>query len=183
MKLSKKGMGIGQVFIFIVAAITFALIMIFGYNAINSFLESGENVEFVQFKTSLENSLKRIYTEYGAIRIQQFSIPVRYEKICFVDLDYKPSDQEIQRLCKIDPLACDTWRTAISENGYQSAEQNVFLSPRQDRQVVIKINPITISDAQDEDIKLGFLCPEVKGGLFSVVLEGKGDHTEISAIK
>jgi len=45
--MNKKGLAIGQVFIFIVAAITFALIMIFGYKAISGFISSGEEVEFV----------------------------------------------------------------------------------------------------------------------------------------
>jgi hypothetical protein len=183
MKLSKKGMGIGQVFIFIVAAITFALIMIFGYNAINSFLESGENIEFVQYKTDLENSIKKIYTEYGAVRVEQFNVPGNYEKVCFVDMGYKANEQEIKKLCKNDPLACDTWRTAIAENGHSSVEQNVFLYPRKKQQVMIKVNPITISDIDDEDLRLGFVCIKIKDGTFSLILEGKGDHTEVSEVK
>ena len=57
----KKGLGVGQVFIFIVAALTFALILMFGYRAIAGFLKSGEDVAFVQFKTGLESSVKKIY--------------------------------------------------------------------------------------------------------------------------
>jgi len=64
MALGKKGIGVGQVFIFIVAALSFALILIFGYRAIAGFLNSGEEVAFVQFKTSLESSIKKIYTEF-----------------------------------------------------------------------------------------------------------------------
>mgnify|MGYP005629217997 FL=1 len=46
----KKGMGIGQVFAFIVAGLTFAFVLIFGYGAIADFLDKGETVEFLQFK-------------------------------------------------------------------------------------------------------------------------------------
>ena len=74
MIIGKKAMGVGQVFIFIVAAITFALIMIFGYKAISGFVSTGEDVAFVQFKTDLENSVRKIYTEYGAVRIESFSV-------------------------------------------------------------------------------------------------------------
>ena len=65
---SKKAMGVGEVFVYIIAALTFALIMIFGYKAINQFLEKGQQVEFVQFKTELESSVKNIYSEYGSVR-------------------------------------------------------------------------------------------------------------------
>ena len=45
--IDKKGIGVGQVFVFIVAALSFALILIFGYKAISGFLKSGEDVAFV----------------------------------------------------------------------------------------------------------------------------------------
>ena len=55
----KKGLGAGQVFVYIVAALTFALIMIFGYKIINDLIHTGEDVQFLQFKTSLETSIKK----------------------------------------------------------------------------------------------------------------------------
>jgi len=89
---NKKGMGVGEVFVYIVAALTFALIMIFGYKAINDFLVSGEEVEFVQFKNSLESSISKIYTEYGAVRIQNFYVPGKYDQVCFVDFNVLYTD-------------------------------------------------------------------------------------------
>ena len=53
-------MGIGQVFVFITAAITFAFILIFGYSAVSDFLEKGETVEFYQFKNTIESSVKAL---------------------------------------------------------------------------------------------------------------------------
>ena len=50
MTINKKAMGVGQVFVFIIAALSFALIMIFGYKAIGDFLPQGEKVQFYQFK-------------------------------------------------------------------------------------------------------------------------------------
>ena len=44
--MNKKAMGVGQVFVFIIAALSFALIMIFGYKMISSFITSGEKIEF-----------------------------------------------------------------------------------------------------------------------------------------
>ena len=162
---SKKGMGVGMVFIFIVAALTFALIMIFGYKAIGDFTEKGENVEFYQFKTGLEKSVKQIYTEYGSVRVTQFGLPIKYEKVCFVDLSKKFNSE----FCKVDPVACDVWKDA---GNYAGADQNVFLKPAAD--IAIKVYQIDVGAK-------GFLCVPVKQGKIKLRLEGKGDRTLLSS--
>src|SRR3989338_3146274 len=143
--IHKKAMGVGQVFIFIIAAITFALIALFGYKAIAGFLESGEQVQFVQFKNDLEGSVKKIYTEYGSVRKEQFNPGAEFTQICFVDLDYDAYDQaQKDALCAENQIACDTWETARTEatqrnqnlppesqvQPYDTVDQNVFLTPQ-----------------------------------------------------
>jgi hypothetical protein len=181
---SKKGVGVGQVFIFIVAAITFSLIMIFGYKAINSFLHSGEQVQFVQFKTDLESSIKKIYTEYGSIRKVQYHPPPRYRQICFVDMDYDNINKEMDMLCAADPVACDVWSEAAkgkasNKKGYDVVDENVFLSPKDSGLVAMKVHQISIYN-EDLTAPKGFLCLPIIEGIFSLTLEGKGDHTELS---
>ena len=166
---TKKGMGIGQVFIFIVAAITFALIMVFGYRAVTDFLESGEKVEFVQFKNDLESSVKKIYTEFGSVRVENFHTPAKFTKICFVDLDDEIGDMEA--LCKEDQIACDVWQNARDEGGYNTLDENVFLTPPAD--VKIKVYRAEIDG--------GYVCQKITNGQFTVVLEGLGDRTKISS--
>jgi hypothetical protein len=175
--MNKKGMGIGQVFIFIVAAITFALIMIFGYKTVSDFIDSGNEVAFVQFKTDLEKTVKKIYTEYGSIRIENYNIPGNFEQICFVDMDYNYDGEELQELCDFDQAACDIWEQAKKEGGYGSVDQNVFLKPQ--AKVPIKVYEISVYDEKIGE-NIGFLCEKIHGGTFSVVLEGKGDKTEVS---
>ncbi len=163
MVYNKKAMGIGQVFIFIVAAITFALIMIFGYKAVTDFMQQGEQVQFYQFKTDLENSIKRIYTEYGSVRVERFQTPGHYEQICFVDLDASFNPE----LCQYDQIACAVWEQS---SGYDTVDENVFLKPA--APVKIKVSKI----------KLGgdFRCLEIIDGIFTIRLEGRGDYTFIS---
>ena len=184
----KKGMGIGQVFLFIIAAVTFSMIMIFGYRAITSFVKSGEDVEFFKFTEDLKASIKRIYTEYGAIRHPEYSLPGKYNRICFVDMDYPLGgiEQEMDELCRENVRACDVWEEAkeaqISKRGgYSSVEENVFLRP--DAPYKIKAYKISICEMEGEDcIAKGFLCEDIKGGRFNLVLEGKGDRTELSRL-
>lgn len=169
----KKGIGVGQVFIFIIAAITFALILIFGYRAISGFLKSGEDVAFVQFKTGLESDVKKIYTEFGSVRVERYSTPVTYNQICFADLD-KPYDPE---LCQFDQVACSVWEeTSDAGKGYDGADENVFLTPP--APVKIKIYKISIEDKN----KKNFLCIPIKQGAFSMVMEGRGDKTLLSEL-
>lgn len=184
--INKRGMGVGQVFIYIVAALTFALIMIFGYKAISSFISSGEQVEFVQFKNDLESSIKKIYTEYGAVRKVTFTLPGRYSSICFVDMDYNNIEQERQQLCAANGIACDVWEEAANapqhgKKGYDVVDENVFLTPI--APVPIKVHTISLAREDNEgNVKpLGFLCLPIVNGMFSLTVEGKGDHTEISS--
>lgn len=177
-KLGKKGMGVGQVFLFIMAALTFSLIMIFGYKAINSFIKSGEQVEFVQFKTNLESSIQKISTEYGSVRMEQFRVPGKYTQVCFVNLDYTPSEIEKEELCKKDQIACSVWDDA-KNGGYEGVDENVFLTPSAE----VKLKVGRLSMLNEVDGPVGYICFNVINGVFSVVLEGKGDKTELSKFK
>lgn len=163
MTINKKAMGVGQVFVFIIAALSFALIMIFGYKAIGDFLTQGEKVQFYQFKTDIETAVQRIYTEYGSVRVEQFNTPGDYEQVCFVDLD-APYNEE---LCQFDQYACDVWKDAGS---YDGADENVFLKPAA---------PVTLK-VYNIQMEHDFLCLPISKGQFTVVLEGRGDHTFIS---
>lgn len=178
--LHKKGMGVGQVFVFMIAAITFALIAIFGYRAIGSFLQNGEQVQFIDFKNDLEGSIKKIYTEYGSVREETYNPPASFSKICFVDLDSEFDEVSFQALCDENQIACDLWQTANENKADQSAydvvDQNVFLTP----QVSVPIKVHHISILEEDGSPAPFFCQNIDHGSFKLILEGKGDHTEIS---
>ncbi|MDO8510848.1 MAG: hypothetical protein Q7S55_01655 [Nanoarchaeota archaeon] len=170
---NKKGVGVGQVFVFIIAALSFALILMFGYRAISGFLKSGEDVAFVQFKTGLESDIKKIYTEFGSVRVERYSTPVTYTQICFVDLD-KPYDPE---LCQSDQIACSVWEVAsTSGKWYDGVDENVFLTPP--APVKIKVYKVSMEEENGKN----FLCIPIKQGAFSIVMEGRGDKTLLSEL-
>jgi len=189
--LNKKAMGVGQVFVFIIAALSFALIMIFGYKMISGFIISGEKVEFAKFSSDLSSSVQKIYTEYGAVRVKDFRVPGSYNKICFVDMDWQATNEEIDELCAQDALACSVWQDAITPNpnnnnkpgGYAAIDQNVFLTPT--ALTPIKVYKISVVKAIEETadpedtIPVGFICQEIKRGFFRLLLEGKGDKTQL----
>jgi hypothetical protein len=175
---NKKAMGIAQVFIFIVAAITFAIIAIFGYKMVTDFIDKGEQVEFIQFKTELESSVKKIYTEFGAVRTKTFHTPLQYEQICFVDLD---TAYPTGTGCTFDAYGCDVWQDAwqdaegSSEQGFIASDENVFLIPPAPAK--IKVYRLEIEG------EIGFFCTNITLGRFTLRLEGLGDKTKIINVR
>lgn len=187
---NRRGMGVAQVFIFILAAVSFSLIMIFGYRAINGFLSSGNEVQLVQFRTDLDGSIKKIYTEYGSVREQRYKLPSGFEKICFVNLESKASPSEIDALKKENlaaGMALEESSQAQREyewsygekDGYDSVDENVFLSPSQQGLTQIKVYHISIGNVSNENADYSYACVPVREGSFSLILEGKGDRTKI----
>ena len=136
----------------------------------SDFLEKGETVEFYQFKNTIESSVKKIFSEYGAVRHETFRAPVSHEQVCFVDLDAVYNAD----LCSFDPVACDVWETAsLVAEGYLGADQNVFLKPA--GPAAIKVFKLELDN--------GFLCLPIEGGEFELRLEGKGSRTRIDKVQ
>ncbi len=180
---SKKGLGVGEVFIYIVAALTFAVIMIFGYKIINDFIHRGEDIQFLQFKNDLESSVKKIYSDYGSSRKETFHLPGGFDEVCFVDFNSLYNE----KLCAYDLVACSIWKdnekakegNADLNAGYDAAGENVFLKPAAAQQIkIFKFEVIPGKEGEE-----GFLCVPVVRGSFTIILEGKGDKTQLSLLK
>lgn len=166
--IKKKSQIAGEAFIYILAIVIFALILIFGYSAIQDFLKKGERIAFVQFKTTLENEVKTITTDYGSVTIfnakNPLTLPSKYKEVCFIDYDYKGysstgicTDGDIN----YRPIICDSWKKRI--------KQNVFLDP-------IAEMPIFIPNLKPEV----FECIQSRKGRIDIRLEGFGSYTKIS---
>lgn len=189
--MTQKGQAIGQVFIYIIVALTFALITIFGYKAIEGFLEKSEQVAFVSFKTELETAFSQIAPEYGSVRLLEFRTPIGFRKICFVDIEADvavdaPSTpgKEGCDVEQFDPIACDQWNGLNSfSNGdetqkkerYRSASQNVFLSPPAEFSIKVSRLKTRVGNEYDFD----YLCLPVVNGHFNLRLEGLGSQVLI----
>ena len=167
--MNNKGVGVSQIFVYIITITTFALIMIFGFKAILGFIKDTQKIEFVQFKTGLENSIEQLYSEFGAVRKEEFLAPTIYHQICFIDLDYSPTPDKVTALCELDPLACEVWKES---SGFETEEENVFLRPSAEAR--IKVSRISLEQ--------GFLCVPIINRKFSLILEGQGDGTKISRL-
>ena len=165
-KNKKKAQIIGQAFIFILAAILFSLILLYGYKAISRIGETQSEVELVEFRDSLSTSVNQIRQDYGSVKKYPLNIPNDYKEICFVDLKFLTGVDGINKLNAIRderPLIAD-----IIESGL---DQSVFTKP-------VAKTPFKIGDLDLGDD--GILCVENKGGTINLRLEGLGDKAGIT---
>ena len=178
-------MPLGQVFIFIIAMLTFGLIMVFGYKAVQSFIDKGETVEYIKFKTDIETTMNKITTDFGSVSIETFRLPAKYDKICFINMDYGAIAEEAGDLQVASAAAYDSFLDAadavkVGKSGYDATSENIFLEPRFGDTSPIRVSPIRVSSPDGSEQKL-FECFEVQNGQIIVTLEGKGDAVEVSA--
>lgn len=154
----KKAQIMGQVFIFILSAALFILILTYGYKAIAGFGKRSEQVALIEFQTQLESSVRSISLDYGSVKKLDLVLPSKYSEICFVDLTKPPSEEFEQ----IHPRMYESWETET---------QSVFLTPMEE--APINIGNIFVGPD-------GFLCLPITAGKLSLRLEGLGDKAAIA---
>lgn len=160
---NKKADITGQLFVFLLAAILFGLILIYGYKAIKSFGEQSKETVFIEFKSNLQTAIKTSLMDYGSVKKFKLNMPLEFKEICFIDFDtLKIKTSKLNELAGTRPLIYN----AI-ESG---TDQNVFLTPM--AQTPLKVEKLEISS--------GFACFEnLKAGI-TLKLEGKGDKVGVS---
>ena len=158
MRKKKKAQIMGQVFVFILAAALFILILTYGYKAIAGFGKRSEQVALIEFQTQLESSVKSISLDYGSIKKIELTLPTKYTEICFVDLELPPSEDFEQ----IHPRMYEAWETQT---------QNVFLTPMEE--APINAGKIFLGPS-------GFLCLPITSGKLNLRFEGLGDKASIA---
>lgn len=163
----KSGQMVGQIFIYIVALIVMALIFVYGYNAVSSILKRGEQVLFIQMKTEIESAVDDVSSDFGRVDKKTLSIPGKYNRVCFVDLEKDAPSSQPPTL-ELPPIVYDSWQS--------KAEKNMFLIYGS------SINPLYIGDIQIGDATdPGYLCINAPYGKITIWLEGvEGGRVKLS---
>ena len=184
MPSSLKAQIAGQVFVYILSMIVVALVLLYGYNAIQDFRKKAEEVNLVNFKNELEKVVIKS-TRYGDVKPVELSLSGKFEKVCFVDSFSSLSEAKKGNTClctagcsSSNALICDAWKTTNTSN--------VYLVPLAD--IPIDIGPITVDGNDDEaedttgncgDINCFYICTENTHGKIELTLVGKGNHVFI----
>lgn len=173
----KKSQIMGQIFVYVLAGIMFALILGYGYRAVNDFLARADQVTMIELRTELKSSIRSVASSQDVER-KTFHLPTDVKRICFVDLTTRDELKGSTYLCdssKTDddpddynPIICDSW--------IDNVPQNVFLVPK--GSLNINVGKITLPSTSAVDI--GYLCLDATGAKVSLRLEGRGDRTMIS---
>jgi len=154
--MNKRAQMIGQIFVFVVAALIFILILTYGYRAISNFLARSEQVALIDFKADLESSVEVIKRDYGSVRKVELRLPKRYTELCIVDVN------KCEALAKSRPLMYSLCL---------AGSENVFLVPKQE-------TPIFLPDISVPEP--GYVCVPVASGNVVLRLEGLGKSTLVS---
>jgi|SRR3989344_3597973 len=75
----------GQVFIYILTVVIIGMVLLFGGKAILDFIQKGEEVAFIKFKTDLKSIVDSIGPDYQSIVRETLTIGRDYQQVCFTD--------------------------------------------------------------------------------------------------
>jgi hypothetical protein len=176
----KKAQVAGQIFVYIIAIVVVGLIIAYGYSAIKGFTQRGEQVEYITLKTSIENSISGIVSDYGSVKRPPIDVPGKYRFVCFVDKS-RAADADSTALCTShaqDPSLADFYQP-IACSGWKTGRNNVFLIPDGSDAFEVGEN-MTIDNAGQAYAGQPFLCLGVVNNKIKLQLEGLGDKVKLS---
>jgi len=164
--LSKKAQIAGQMFVYILGFVIFALVLLYGYNAIKNLGEKAEQTSYIQFKTEFTQSIKKLSTDYGTVRRKEFTVPRGFTSVCFVD-----SDRIGVGITMSDyPLIKDSVQSGVQDNLFLIGQgvQDSFDAGK------LEIGIIDPENGLDDQV-----CVRVLNGKLKVKLTGLGNRVRV----
>ncbi|RME78681.1 hypothetical protein D6774_00385 [Candidatus Woesearchaeota archaeon] len=152
-----------QIFIFILAMLITAGIIVYGYTAIKDFTQRQEEVEALTLQKQLENEFEILLSDFGTIKRPEIRVPEKFDFVCFSD-GFKAKDDNAD-ICNsgndaYSPVAC---------SAYKNDQANVFFIPDGSKNFMVIDNKIQINSGS-------VLCVPVRRGRINLQLESKGDR-------
>jgi hypothetical protein len=157
----KKKSQIGQVFIYLVSTLIIILVLYYGYNAIKSIGKKQQELSYVKFQRALTDMVAYTSSDYGTVRVEDFSIPGGFNKVCFVDRD-------MVKLRNTSAISEDNY-PLIYDSVQEGTQANVFVLPGG--------SPFYIDKMK---VAGGFSCSDISQGKIRVRIEGRGDVSQIT---
>lgn len=162
----KKAQLIGQVFVFLTAAILFGMVLLYGYKAIATFGQQRRDVALIEFQDDLRAAVAKVAIDYGSVKKFVINVPADYDEVCFIDL-------ETVKQRGIPDFIRDE-RPLIANEIEGGSDQNVFLKPFPDQP--LRIPTIAVGGESEEE---GYLCIENTRVGVILKLSGLGDKAKV----
>lgn len=134
----KKGQAQTQIFVYIIALIVIALVLLYGYNAIKGFIGKSEQVNLAQFTTDFNNAIKSQSYEKSSVTKKQIMLPSGYNAFVLVDTSKPVNDT--QEFADAFPLIYDSWSGGVKQNMFLVGKSkfeaydagNLYFEPERD---------------------------------------------------
>ena len=182
----------GTVLGYVIAAIIFAMILLYGYKIVFKFQNDADRITSTQLAVDLKAAVKKIGADFGTIDKRELKLPSGVTKVCFLDMiwasdpnnDPDSSSGAKQGICGSGNTdynigICDAWKGASSNQG-----ENVYLLNQNDIAAdPIDAGPIKLGldDATNGyDSSPHYLCLPTINGKVEIKLRGLGDSVELS---
>ena len=164
-----------QFLVYILAVIITAMILIYGYKAINDIRENAKTVERITFMSEIRTAVKSISPDYGTVKSRSFRVPSGYTEVCFVNLEYK--ENEAYAIISILPPKYQIMKEMVKaiNAGDPVVPKNLYLCPNCADQEYV--GNITLIENEEE---VAYICFPVQSGSIRLRLEGAGYMTIIS---
>lgn len=167
-KLNKNKKSQNQpVFMYLIAAIVIALMIVFSLKIINKFKEEQRDAVSVELNEKMKAAVDAISTKKGSKQESSFSVPSGAEEVCFLDLSKREEILKSQLLEKY-PLMKESVESHSKENMFVIKSGKTVLSEY--------IGNICLDDFPY------YICKETKNDLLDVLLEGRGDCASIGLV-
>mgnify|MGYP005844233273 CR=1 FL=1 len=114
-----KSQLIGQIVVFIIAAVVLILILLFGYRAIRGLIERQEMLALAEFKSDFTSKIEEMRLRYGSVDQFVVALPAKFRELCIVDSNLT---LDLSNFEKAKPGLYPIWRAKAA---------NVFLIPGQ----------------------------------------------------
>ena len=149
----------GQIFMYIMAVVITAVLLIFGINAISGLKKSSEQAMDIKFENDIKSYFDLVNSaSFGSERLQKFTINGQFKTICFVGKDVVKS-------------APSTSYTQIDEAIIAETADNLFMLSSISMRS-IQVAPIYGSVS---------ICQNITGNI-QVRLKAKGDSVEVISV-
>ncbi len=160
-----------QIFIYIMALVIGAGILIYGYNAVIGFKKQADEVIYLEFETTLKNDLKSL--SFGSVKIKNYNLPTTTAQVCFKtkdaigDAGYSAvSTEQVRQQSKYT-------YTLIANAIKAGTEDNIFVYPKGERAFFAGVN-------LDLGSTIKFKCFDVKSGVLKIKITGQGSSVLVS---
>ncbi|MBN1157584.1 hypothetical protein JXA85_08245 [Candidatus Woesearchaeota archaeon] len=178
--MSRKGQIAGQVLIYVMGLVIISLVVIFGYRAIRDFVTRSEDLALVDFRTKLTNTIEEMSSDYGSMKIVDFTIPKGFSRICFLNRTASP---DTRNLCRnipdnpdYEPIVCSFWKDNSKENAFLLGKKTeAFFIGNENTGLPYFV--VALKGVTEEE---GYLCPDITNSRIKLRIEGKGRYAELS---